>query len=128
MYLFVLGKRCMVVVEEHEMEIGYPTNVKHLAHVGWDGPAGNAPAWMDEFNTSSDIAERSVGNSCSALSSCSSQDFGETLEQASDMYSGKQATDVRNIRKKPKPKQQSSNYSPKFSSASTRSSPTKNKD
>lgn len=30
----------MVVVKNHEMEIGYPTNVKHLAHIG---SAGNAP-------------------------------------------------------------------------------------
>lgn len=23
--------------EEKEMEIGYPTDVKHLTHIGWDG-------------------------------------------------------------------------------------------
>lgn len=25
------------VEEEKEMEIGYPTDVKHVAHIGWDG-------------------------------------------------------------------------------------------
>nr|CAB3485832.1 unnamed protein product [Digitaria exilis] len=34
------------VVKEHEMEIGYPTDVKHVAHIGWDSAAGNAsPSW-----------------------------------------------------------------------------------
>lgn len=34
------------VVKEREMEIGYPTDVKHVAHVGWDGPSGNGPSWV----------------------------------------------------------------------------------
>lgn len=28
------------------MEIGYPTDVKHVAHIGWDGPSGSAPSWV----------------------------------------------------------------------------------
>lgn len=24
-------------IEEMEMEIGYPTDVKHVTHIGWDG-------------------------------------------------------------------------------------------
>lgn len=24
--------------KEEEIEIGYPTDVKHVAHIGWDGP------------------------------------------------------------------------------------------
>lgn len=34
------------VVKEREMEIGYPTDVKHVAHVGWDGPLGSGPSWV----------------------------------------------------------------------------------
>lgn len=36
------------VVKEREMEIGYPTDVKHVAHIGWDGPSGSgsAPSWV----------------------------------------------------------------------------------
>ena len=25
--------------KEPEMQIGYPTDVKHVAHIGWDGPS-----------------------------------------------------------------------------------------
>ncbi|KAM7254141.1 hypothetical protein ACFE04_031823 [Oxalis oulophora] len=36
--------------KEPEMEIGNPTDVKHVAHIGWDGPSVNsAPTWMNEF-------------------------------------------------------------------------------
>lgn len=28
------------------MEIGYPTDVKHVAHIGWDGQSSNAPSWV----------------------------------------------------------------------------------
>lgn len=30
------------------MEIGYPTDVKHVAHIGWDSPTGSAasPSWV----------------------------------------------------------------------------------
>ncbi|XVF32360.1 hypothetical protein REPUB_Repub17cG0075200 [Reevesia pubescens] len=36
--------------KEPEMQIGHPTDVKHVAHIGWDGPSVNsAPSWMNEF-------------------------------------------------------------------------------
>ncbi|PWZ21459.1 CRIB domain-containing protein RIC10 [Zea mays] len=28
-------------VKEHEMEIGCPTDVKHVVHIGWDSAAGD---------------------------------------------------------------------------------------
>ena len=28
------------------MEIGYPTDVKHVAHIGWDDTSGSAPTWV----------------------------------------------------------------------------------
>lgn len=31
---------------EREMEIGYPTDVKHVAHIGWDGPSVGGPNWV----------------------------------------------------------------------------------
>ncbi|KAL8162790.1 hypothetical protein V2J09_014279 [Rumex salicifolius] len=34
---------------EPEMQIGGPTDVKHVAHIGWDGPTASAPSWMDTF-------------------------------------------------------------------------------
>ncbi|KAG2569001.1 CRIB domain-containing protein RIC9-like [Panicum virgatum] len=49
------------VVKEHEMEIGYPTDVKHVAHIGWDSAAGNAsPSWMNDIMTSPNFS--SLGN------------------------------------------------------------------
>lgn len=35
-----------VVVVKRELEIGLPTDVKHVAHIGWDGTAGAAPSWV----------------------------------------------------------------------------------
>ncbi|CDY19493.1 BnaCnng54380D [Brassica napus] len=35
--------------KEDEMQIGFPTDVKHVAHIGNDGPATNAPSWMNDF-------------------------------------------------------------------------------
>ncbi|ONM53159.1 Desiccation-associated protein, partial [Zea mays] len=46
--------------KEAEMQIGFPTDVKHVAHIGWDGPgstnnnnnnnsnnnSGGAPSWV----------------------------------------------------------------------------------
>ncbi|KAJ8534647.1 hypothetical protein K7X08_016375 [Anisodus acutangulus] len=31
------------------MQIGLPTDVKHVAHIGWDGPSVESPSWMKEF-------------------------------------------------------------------------------
>ncbi|KAF8651250.1 hypothetical protein HU200_063499 [Digitaria exilis] len=63
------------VVKEHEMEIGYPTDVKHVAHIGWDSASGNAsPSWMKNIMASPDFS--SLGNfAASAETSWASQDF-----------------------------------------------------
>ncbi|RDX61221.1 CRIB domain-containing protein RIC7, partial [Mucuna pruriens] len=45
-----------VVVKEREMEIGNPTDVKHVAHIGLDGPYGTRPSWMNEFKTAPDFS------------------------------------------------------------------------
>ncbi|CAK9140601.1 unnamed protein product [Ilex paraguariensis] len=38
--------------KEPEMQIGFPTDVKHVAHIGWDGPSvDNSPSWMQEFKS-----------------------------------------------------------------------------
>ncbi|GAV84543.1 PBD domain-containing protein [Cephalotus follicularis] len=38
--------------KEPEIQIGYPTDVKHVAHIGWDGPSVNPPpSWMSEFKS-----------------------------------------------------------------------------
>jgi P21-Rho-binding domain len=36
--------------KEPEMQIGYPTDVKHVAHIGWDNQASNnGPSWVNLF-------------------------------------------------------------------------------
>ncbi|XP_004292220.1 PREDICTED: CRIB domain-containing protein RIC6 [Fragaria vesca subsp. vesca] len=39
--------------KEQEIQIGFPTDVKHVAHIGWDGPATatSSPSWMNEFQS-----------------------------------------------------------------------------
>ncbi|XP_042397587.1 CRIB domain-containing protein RIC1-like [Zingiber officinale] len=38
--------------EEPEMQIGHPTDVKHVAHIGCDGQSiNNSPTWMTEFRS-----------------------------------------------------------------------------
>lgn len=32
--------------KEPEMQIGLPTDVKHVAHIGWDGPSVEHPGWV----------------------------------------------------------------------------------
>ncbi|CAH9141769.1 unnamed protein product [Cuscuta epithymum] len=52
------------VMKEEDIEIGYPTDVKHVAHIGWDGQsAGSAPTWMKEFKAGPDFTSSSISNS-----------------------------------------------------------------
>ncbi|KAG6719124.1 hypothetical protein I3842_04G187600 [Carya illinoinensis] len=40
--------------KEPEMKIGHPTDVKHVAHIGWDGPSvnsANSPSWINEYKS-----------------------------------------------------------------------------
>ncbi|XP_024974536.1 CRIB domain-containing protein RIC7-like isoform X2 [Cynara cardunculus var. scolymus] len=37
--------------KNQEIQIGAPTDVKHLAHVGCDGPVQDSPSWMREFGS-----------------------------------------------------------------------------
>nr|KYP62439.1 hypothetical protein KK1_016972 [Cajanus cajan] len=34
--------------DKEEIQIGHPTDVKHVAHIGWDGhgPSDNNPSWV----------------------------------------------------------------------------------
>ncbi|CAO2831449.1 unnamed protein product [Amaranthus hypochondriacus] len=48
--------------EEKEMEIGYPTDVKHLTHIGWDGSTtiSNAVKGWENLTTSEIISFPSI--------------------------------------------------------------------
>ncbi|GAB4830930.1 hypothetical protein Ancab_004958 [Ancistrocladus abbreviatus] len=118
----------LFVVKEREMEIGYPTDVKHVAHIGWDGPDGSAPSWMSDFKTSADFSAASVGSMGGSRDpTWSSQDFEQSLGRApSNIFNSFPPTNPPNIPKKPKRKKGKSSsffgYEGKSSSLPNKSS------
>ncbi|MED6162885.1 hypothetical protein PIB30_074695 [Stylosanthes scabra] len=128
------GSGCVVVVvaavkEQRELEIGYPTDVKHVAHIGWDGPSGNGPSWMNEFKTAPDFTT-SLGNlgelkdnsSLALTPSWSSQDFEDSIGSQStpSVHKGIQSAGVPRVPKKPKRKKTKSTSSSESLSTSSR--------
>ncbi|XWS18228.1 hypothetical protein CRYUN_Cryun32bG0025200 [Craigia yunnanensis] len=106
------------VVKEREMEVGYPTDVKHVAHIGWDGPSGIAPSWMNEFKTGPDFTATSIGNS---------RDFEQSMgcQPATGMIRDLPSMDLPNIPKKQKRKKKTISSPKCFSPKSSRTSKTK---
>ncbi|XP_043806986.1 CRIB domain-containing protein RIC7 isoform X1 [Manihot esculenta] len=46
--------------KEPELQIGSPTDVKHVAHIGWDDSSASKPSWMNEFQSSSKTSNGSA--------------------------------------------------------------------
>ncbi|XP_050220210.1 CRIB domain-containing protein RIC5-like [Mercurialis annua] len=46
--------------KEPEMEIGFPTDVKHVAHIGWDGPSVSKPSWMNDFQSAPELTSETA--------------------------------------------------------------------
>ncbi|ESQ36533.1 hypothetical protein EUTSA_v10009926mg [Eutrema salsugineum] len=61
--------------KEPEMQIGTPTDVKHVAHIGWDGGSvnQNSPSWMNDFNALGGYSLAPLGN-IKEDASCISED------------------------------------------------------
>ncbi|KEH43913.1 putative CRIB domain-containing protein [Medicago truncatula] len=122
----------MFVVKEREMEIGYPTDVKHVAHVGWDGPSGNGPSWMDDFKKVPEFST-SIGNLDEIRDSdpMAVTSLWSSIEnqQSSNIYKGiSSAAGDPHIAEKPKQKKvksASSSRSPSSSSRRSRASKSK---
>ncbi|GAV90384.1 PBD domain-containing protein [Cephalotus follicularis] len=116
------------VVKEREMDIGCPTDVKHVAHIGWDGPSGSGPTWMNEFKTAPDFST-SLGTSRDSnsmgLSTWASQDLEQSVghqTHVSEIFNDIPPTDLPNIPKKQKRKKSRPTSSPRASSSSLISS------
>ncbi|KAK4733270.1 hypothetical protein R3W88_007531 [Solanum pinnatisectum] len=109
------------VVKDRELEIGGPTDVKHVAHIGWEGPSGGAPTWMKSFKAGPEFSVTSIGNSGSAITPWSSQGCGETTRQltTASIYKDMKTSDVTSPPKKHKRRKPKSTSSPKSSSPST---------
>ncbi|KAJ3679395.1 hypothetical protein LUZ60_017406 [Juncus effusus] len=111
-----------VYKEAHEMQIGHPTDVQHVAHIGWDGETGNNPTWMNEFKASSDF--QSGNFTQSRETSWASTDFDQPKDIPSfGLFSEATACppDIPKGPKKPKRKK-TKPASPANSSTSARSS------
>ncbi|KAL0916919.1 hypothetical protein M5K25_014472 [Dendrobium thyrsiflorum] len=54
------------VYKEQEMEIGHPTDVRHIAHIGFDSDSMHAPSWMSKYKSASDITPASLNGFNSA--------------------------------------------------------------
>ncbi|GAU46624.1 hypothetical protein TSUD_284720 [Trifolium subterraneum] len=114
-----------VVKEEKQIEIGSPKDVKHVAHIGWDGPNGNnGPTWMNEFKTAPDFST-SIGTLNERNpNSTTNQDFEDPTgsQPTPIMYQGSipSAEVTHNVPKKSKRKKAKSTTSPKSSSRQSR--------
>ncbi|KAK8293279.1 hypothetical protein V6Z11_D06G177900 [Gossypium hirsutum] len=119
------------VVKEREMEIGNPTDVKHVAHVGLDSSSDTAPSWMNEFKTGLDSTAKPIRKSRVSnptfISTCSSQgvDLSVGSQPATEMTRDRSCTDLPNITKKQKRKKKNPSISKSPSLKSSRISKTK---
>ncbi|KAL5198513.1 hypothetical protein ABZP36_002025 [Zizania latifolia] len=93
--------------ESQELQIGFPTDVKHVAHIGWDGPGvtnsnAAAPTWMKDYHSAplDSASFRSERGTSAASNPWSSQEivldggglgdtsFRETKSEAGDITAG----------------------------------------
>ncbi|KAL8136800.1 hypothetical protein V2J09_002801 [Rumex salicifolius] len=121
------------VVKEREIEIGFPTDVKHVAHIGLDGADGSPPSWMNEFKTGPDFSLSSLGSmngskSHSIGGSCrdptwTSQDFEGSVgrQQMSDIFNNFPPTNLSSASKKQRRKKGKSPSTSKKSDSSPKS-------
>ncbi|KAK4759727.1 hypothetical protein SAY87_022858 [Trapa incisa] len=114
------------VMKEREMEIGYPTDVKHVAHIGWDGASGNAPRWMNEFKSTPNFSTSLAtvgdpgGSNSVVPSTWSSHDIEQIMRQqpTSEVFKDQLPPGLPNIPKKQKRKKGRSSSSSKASFSS----------
>ncbi|CAH2051155.1 unnamed protein product [Thlaspi arvense] len=69
--------------KEEEIEIGNPTDVKHVAHIGWDGPSANAataPSWMNEFKSGGGFESGEGGGEDDSSARCMSECGGRSKD------------------------------------------------
>nr|GMD11405.1 CRIB domain-containing protein RIC10-like [Ipomoea batatas] len=122
--IFVVKERDI----EIEIEIGDPTDVKHVAHIGWDGQTGSAPTWMNGFKSGPDSTVPSITSSGAEHSPWSSQESVQSGPEPECCNEGPQPTTEAPSEaapKKPKRKKLKSSASTASRSAHTTKSKTK---
>ncbi|KAF8051901.1 hypothetical protein N665_1655s0007 [Sinapis alba] len=81
--------------KDEEMDIGYPTDVRHVSHIGWDSSSSSAPSWLREFKTSNNVLEQNSSWPFTDLKSAM-EAFGE-VESSKEL--GKESM-KKNLKKK----------------------------
>ncbi|XP_074348633.1 uncharacterized protein LOC141687304 [Apium graveolens] len=104
--------------EEEEIQIGNPTDVKHVAHIGNDGPANSKPSWMKEASseTKSNVNQKKESKSSSreiqnssdggSESSTKSDKKKQSKRHAAKAYIGSIGTSAREATSSGKPRRQ----------------------
>ncbi|XP_039020126.1 CRIB domain-containing protein RIC10-like [Hibiscus syriacus] len=117
--------------KEREMEIGNPTDVKHVAHFGCDHPSTIAPSWMDEFKIGTDRTAKSTDGKTRVshpitLSTRPSHGIDQSMESetATEMKRIRSCTDLPSVTMKRRRRKKSTSFS-ESSSKSSRFSKTK---
>ncbi|KAK4258964.1 hypothetical protein QN277_005352 [Acacia crassicarpa] len=106
------------------MEIGYPTDVKHVAYIGQDSPSVTGPSWMNEFRTSSNFATPSFGNPTNPIpqTTCFNPDMEDPMRSKPRTVNSSSSDHHSNASsKKNKSRKTKSTSSPRFSPPSSSS-------
>ncbi|AQK68697.1 CRIB domain-containing protein RIC10 [Zea mays] len=117
----------MFAHKEQEMEIGYPTDVKHVAHIGL-GTSDTSPSWMAEFKGTDDSSAGSVSTAAqSRQTSWASADFEQPrsmlpIDIFQDKRPGQENPDVQRGERKARRKKTKKNRASSPPASSARSS------
>nr|GLL30774.1 CRIB domain-containing protein RIC6-like [Ipomoea trifida] len=69
--------------KEEEIQIGLPTDVKHVAHIGWDGGQSvDNPSWMKDFKGSAAVQSDDTKDNLEVL--CGSEDSNRRGTRSDD--------------------------------------------
>ncbi|KAE8714914.1 putative COBRA-like protein 10 precursor [Hibiscus syriacus] len=105
------------------MEIGNPTDIKHVAHIGCDHSSTIAPSWMNEFKTGPGETTKSTGKTrvshpttLSTPSSHQSMESKATIE----MKRNRSCMDLPNVTMKRKRRKKSTSIAESSSTKSQR--------
>ncbi|KAG0485315.1 hypothetical protein HPP92_009394 [Vanilla planifolia] len=92
------------------MEIGYPTDVKHVAHIGYSNSA-NVPSWMTEFKTASDFSFGIYAGSGEIPWVSQESNQPKALQSSPGMFSDSSWSGTGSLRKKKRKKSKSASFS-----------------
>ncbi|KAJ3688928.1 hypothetical protein LUZ61_018092 [Rhynchospora tenuis] len=72
--------------KEEELQIGLPTDVKHLAHIGFHGPETTGPSWMDQYH-SAPLEMQGSEHSAAGANQWASQEINFDIDESQDIPS-----------------------------------------